>query len=85
MTDKQIVAKLGKVSGLLNALETLSETKGCATLIQDARLTVCELITILSDESKTSQRWVKVGEVILWLMKLVGCLKDSFKICYHCY
>lgn len=79
MNDKEIMAKLGKVYGELNSLDSLPK-KGCTTIIQDAKLTVHEVITEMS-QNKRGFPWIEVVKLILMVDKLWKWLKDYFNFC----
>ena len=80
------MTKLGRVDGLIEALETLPEYNGCSTIIRRARRNLKQAMSELSETECSSVYSKKVGRIIQFVVELfalleVGWLKDYFKFC----
>lgn len=82
----RIMARLGRIYGLLETLETLPEYNGCATIIRRARIALQNAISDLSEEDNASVISKKVVRIIQFVAELfallaIGRLKDYFNFC----
>jgi|GEM_PF-3577507 len=83
---KTTMAKLGRVCGLLESLETFPEYNGCSTIIRKARKNLQHAILELSEIECSSVYSKKVGRIIRFMVELfallkAGWLKDYFNFC----
>lgn len=80
------MTKLGRVYGLIEAIETLPEYNGCSTIIRRARKNLKQVISELAETECSSVYSKNVGRIIQLVVELfallgVGWLKDYFNFC----
>ncbi|MGD1152753.1 MAG: hypothetical protein ABR911_07770 [Syntrophales bacterium] len=81
---KLIVANLGRVSILLDELETLPEYYGCTTSIRESQIIIQQAIKCLSKEVYNSAAPIRVVDTVKFLAELFGLLerlKNYFNFC----
>lgn len=81
-----IMAKLGRVYGLLEALGTYPEYSGCATVIRKARRNLKQSMSELSETENPSVFAKIVARTTKFLVELfallaIGWVKDFFNFC----